>query len=132
MNNEMFRFEKLDVWKKSIELSDKLFDIADRTDMKHCYRFSEQLRAASMSITNNIAEGSASNYDKDFAQFLNIARRSVFECVNILILFERRKYITLDELDSLKLELTSISKMLTNLRKTLLTPKLSALSPSLK
>ena len=119
----MFRFEKLDVWQKSIELSDKLFGIADRTDMKHCYRFSEQLRAAAMSITNNIAEGSASNSDKDFTQFLNIARRSVFECVNILILFERRKYITLDELDSMKLELSSISKMLTNLRESLLTPK---------
>ena len=65
-------------------------------------------------------------------QFLNIARRSVFECVNILILFERRKYITLDELDSLKLELSSISKMLTNLRKSLLNPKPSALRPPLQ
>jgi len=97
IEKEMFRFEKLDVWQKSIELSDKLFGIADRTDMKHCYRFSEQLRAAAMSITNNIAEGSASNSDKDFTQFLNIARRSVFECVNILILYERRKYISIDE-----------------------------------
>ena len=132
MEKEMFRFEKLDVWQKSIELSDKLFGIADRTDMKHCYRFSEQLRAAAMSITNNIAEGSASNSDKDFAQFLNIARRSVFECVNILILFERRKYITIEELDSMKLELSSISKMLTNLRKSLLTPKPSALCSPLK
>ena len=123
IEKEMFRFEKLDVWQKSIELSDKLFGIADRTDMKHCYRFSEQLRASAMSITNNSAEGSASNSDKDFTQFLNIARRSVFECVNILILFERREYITLDELDSMKLELSSISKMLTNLRKSLLTPK---------
>jgi four helix bundle protein len=85
-----------------------------------------------MSITNNIAEGSASNSDKDFAQFLNIARRSVFECVNILILFERRKYITLDELDSLKFELSSISKMLTNLRKSLLNSKPSALRPPLQ
>ena len=132
MGKEMFRFEKLDVWKKSIELSDRLFDIADRTDMKHCYRFSEQLRSAAMSITNNIAEGSASTSNKDFAQFLNISRRSSFECVNILILFERRKYITLVELDSLKLELSSISKMLTNLRKTLLTPKPSALCSSPK
>ena len=45
MEKEMFRFEKLDVWQKSIELSDKLFRIADRTDIKHYYRFSEQLRA---------------------------------------------------------------------------------------
>ena len=132
MDKEMYRFEKLDVWKKGLELSDRLFDIADRTDMKHCYRFSEQLRAAAMSITNNIAEGSASTSHKDFAQFLNIARRSVFECVNILILFERRKYITLEELDSLKFELSSISKMLTNLRKSLLNPKPSALRPPLQ
>jgi four helix bundle protein len=123
MDKGIFRFEELDVWQKSIELSDKLFEKSDRTDIKHCYRFSEQLRAEAMSITNNIAEGSALNSDKDFAQFLNIARRSVFECVNILILYERRKYISIDELDSLKLELSSISKMLTNLRKSLLTPK---------
>jgi four helix bundle protein len=132
MNMEMFRFDKLGVWKKSIELFDRLFDIAVRTNMKYCYRFSQQLRAAAMSITNNIAEGSASTSDKDFAQFLNIARRSVFECVNILILFERRKYITLEELDSLKFELSSISKMLTNLRKSLLNPKPSALRPPLQ
>ena len=93
MDKEMFRFEKLDVWKKGLELSDKLFDIADRTDMIHCYRFSEQLRAAAMSITNNIAEGSASTSDKDFAQFLNIARRSVFECVNILILLKEESIL---------------------------------------
>jgi four helix bundle protein len=44
------------------------------------------LRAATLSITNNIAEGSGSVSDADFANFLNTARRSVFEVANILIL----------------------------------------------
>ena len=127
-----FRFKDLQVWKDGVEISDLLFDIAEQADARKYFKFAEQLRAAGMSITNNIAEGSASTSHKDFAQFLNIARRSVFECVNILILFERRKYITLEELDSLKLELSSISKMLTNLRKSLLNPKPSALRPPLQ
>lgn len=46
-----------------------------------------------MSITNNIAEGSGSFSDKEFSNFLNMARRSIFECANILILYERRKII---------------------------------------
>jgi len=79
-----FRFEKLDIWKESIEISDVLFDYADKADDKRHYKFAEQLRSAGMSISNNIAEGSGSFSDKEFANFLNISRRSIFECANIL------------------------------------------------
>jgi four helix bundle protein len=52
---EDFRFEKLDIWKDSIEISDVLFDYADKADEIRKYKFAEQLRAAAMSISNNIA-----------------------------------------------------------------------------
>ncbi len=116
---KMFRFENLDIWKRSLEVSNKLFDIAERSDDKHRYRFSEQLRAAAMSITNNIAEGSASIHNKEFAQFLNIARRSAFECANILIIYEKRNFIDNSELRELKEELQSVSKMIYVFRKSL-------------
>ena len=73
-----FRFEQLDIWKEAIQVSDILFDFADNADNKRFYKFAEQLRAATMSISNNIAEGSGSFSDKDFANFLNISRRSIF------------------------------------------------------
>ena len=79
-----FRFENLEVWKDSINLSDQLFDIADKADEKKFFRFAEQLRSATMSISNNIAEGSGSFSNKEFSSFLNISRRSIFECANIL------------------------------------------------
>jgi four helix bundle protein len=75
---EDFRFEKLEIWKESIEISDQLFDIADKADEKRNYKIGEQLRSAAMSTSNNIAEGSGSFSDKEFASFLNISRRSVF------------------------------------------------------
>ena len=117
---EDFRFEKLEIWKEAIEISDLLFDCADLADAKRLYKFAEQLRAATMSISNNIAEGSGSFSDKEFANFLNISRRSVFECANILCIFVRRKIITYDNKSSAYDKLLTLSKMITGFRKTLI------------
>ena len=93
---EYFRFEKMEIWQDAITTSDKLLDLSDKAEERRFYKFAEQLRAASMSISNNIAEGSGSFSDREFASFLNFSRRSVFECANILHIFLRRKIISLD------------------------------------
>jgi hypothetical protein len=36
---EDFRFEKLDIWKESIEISDALFDYSDIADSKRLFKF---------------------------------------------------------------------------------------------
>ena len=64
--------------------------------------------------------GSGSFSDKEFASFLNIARRSDFECVNILHIYERRKIITVEEKKLLKNKLLMLSKKITSFRKTLI------------
>ena len=115
-----FRFKDLQIWNDAIEISDVLFEIADLADARKYYRFAEQLRAATMSITNNIAEGSGSFSDKEFANFLNVSRRSVYECANILYLFERRNIINESTMGDLPDKLIILSKMITNFRKTLL------------
>jgi len=114
-----FRFEDLDIWKEGIEISDLLFEIAEKADEKRFFKFAEQLRGASMSITNNIAEGSGSFSDKDFSNFLNMSRRSVFECANILIIYERRKIIDQTEREKIFSKLLVLSKKITNFRKAL-------------
>jgi four helix bundle protein len=63
-----------------------LFDIADELEGWHLYRFAEQLRGAAMSMSNNISEGSGSSSNREFIQYLNIARRSTFENANIVAL----------------------------------------------
>ena len=96
-----FRFQDLEIWRDSIEAAGKLFDIADELESRKLFRFAEQLRAASMSVSNNIAEGSGSSSKKEFFAFLNIARRSAFENANILILLHRRGLIQTAQLDEL-------------------------------
>ncbi|RLD35811.1 MAG: four helix bundle protein [Bacteroidetes bacterium] len=115
-----FRFEDLDIWKDSIEITDILYDYADSAESQNKYRYAEQLRGAALSISNNIAEGSGSFSNKEFAQFLNYARRSLFECTNIIVVFERRKLITKKEKEILFRELKYLSQRITNFRKSLL------------
>jgi len=115
-----FRFQDLTIWQDSISISDRMFDIADAINESKFFRFAEQLRAAALSISNNIAEGSGSVSDKDFACFLNFARRSIFECANMLLIFERRKLISSSVQDELFPGLIVLSSQITNFRKTLL------------
>lgn len=107
------------IWQSAIEIADDLFDIADGLERKKLFRFAEQLRAAGMSMSNNIAEGSGSSSDKEFMQFLNIARRSTFENANIMILLQKRKHITQESLDRLLGKLDSLCRQITNFQKSL-------------
>jgi len=48
-----FRFQDLEIWQMAMEITDELFDIADRLGKKRLDRFAEQLRGAGMSMSNN-------------------------------------------------------------------------------
>ncbi len=114
-----FRFQGLAIWEKAIEIGELLFDLADDLEERRLYRFAEQLRGAGLSISNNIAEGSGSTSDKDFANFLNIARRSIFENANMIIVFLRRKLITGEDAEKLLDMLQEESQMVNAFAKTL-------------
>ena len=112
MSNKMFRFQNLEIWKKAIDIGGKLMDIADVLEKRKLFRFAEQVRGASLSISNNIAEGSGSSSKKEFANFLNFAKRSAFENANMAIVFEKRGLITSESKDELLNDLEEECKMI--------------------
>ena len=114
-----FRFQDLEIWKLAIEIADELFDIADDLERRRLYRFAEQLRAAGMSMPNNISEGSGSSSKKDFSRFLDIARRSTFENANILIILERRALLANEKKEALLDKLDLLCRKITSFQRTL-------------
>ena len=90
----MFRFETLEIWKLAIDYCDKIFNIVDNFPVNTQYNLGSQLRDSSLSISNNIAEGSGSNSKPEFKNFLNYSVRSTFETVSGLIFARRRKLIS--------------------------------------
>ncbi len=107
-----FRFEDLKIWQASLDIANKLFDIADALEEKKLFRFAEQLRGSAMSMSNNIAEGSGSTSKKEFIHFLNMARRSTFENANILILLHKRDLVKSDLLECLLDELDHLCRQI--------------------
>ena len=72
----MREFESLNVWKEAKAVTLDIYEIfKDRRD----YGFKDQIQRASVSIMNNIAEGSESGSDAKFINFLNIAKGSCGE-----------------------------------------------------
>lgn len=88
-----FKFENLEVWKLSLEYVDKIYEIAKLLPVKEEYNLKTQLIRSATSVTLNIAEGSTSQSDPEFARFVGLAIRSCVEVVACLHLAKRRGYI---------------------------------------
>jgi four helix bundle protein len=113
------RFEDLEIWQLARELAVKFHRIAERLDGRRLYRYAEQLRAAGLSLTNNIAEGSGSTHKQEFIQFLNIARRSLFEDASMLLVFEKFGQVEPGEADELLSDCDILSRKITNFSRSL-------------
>jgi four helix bundle protein len=114
-----WRFEDLEIWNNAVDLAVKFHRIADRLDKRRLYRYAKQLRAASLSLSNNIAEGSDSTHNQEFIQFLNITRRSLFEDASMLLVFERLGFLENTEVDELLWDCDEESRKITNFSRTL-------------
>ncbi|WP_338874164.1 four helix bundle protein [Spirosoma sp. SC4-14] len=67
----------------------------------------------------DIAEGSATTTPNEFRQFLNYARRSCYECANILVVIQRRNQITEGVKQDLFNELANLSRKIYNFQQTI-------------
>ena len=114
-----WRFEDLQIWNNACDLTVDFHRIADGLDRRRLYRYAEQLRAAGLSLPNNIAEGSGSTHKQEFVQFLNIARRSLFEDASMLLVFERIQLLKEAETDQLLLDCDTLSRGITNFSRSL-------------
>lgn len=76
------------------------------------YGFKDQIQRASVSIMNNIAEGSECGSDAKYINFLNISKGSCSEVKSMLYLCEDFKYCTQEERIRLNEKLQLISSQI--------------------
>ena len=83
----------MEVWKKSIELVTKIYEITKEFPNDEKFGLISQIRRAAISIPSNIAEGAARNSDKELVRFLDISLGSMAELETQLIIAENLKYL---------------------------------------
>jgi len=111
-----YSFEKLTVWIESKEFAKTIYQITSSFPDSEKFGLTSQLRRASVSISSNIAEGSARNTFKDKAHFTTIAFGSAVEVINQLIIAYEINFLTVECYEELRNKLESITNKLNALR----------------
>jgi len=73
------KFEELESWKKARKLTNTVYEATASGSFTRDFALKDQIRRASISILSNIAEGFERGGDKEFLQFLAIAKGSCGE-----------------------------------------------------
>ena len=107
-------FEELAIFQKARELSKKIYPVTNREVFKSDYRFVQQIRAAAGSIMDNIAEGFERTGNKEFLNFLYIAKGSCGEVRSQLIRANDVGYLTPEEYEELYSDSRKLSASIMN------------------
>ena len=113
---ELFNFEKLITYQKALNYIDTVYTMTGKFPDYELYGLSAQFRRAACSVALNTGEGAGSS-DKDFNNFLRIAKRSIRECIVCTDIAFRRSYISDNERTDSRsrlLELAKLNSGLTN------------------
>ncbi len=104
-----FPFERYDIWKLSVDMSLKIYELSATFPAEEKYGLVGQIRRASNSVGANIAEGMSRFSEKEKARFLEIAYGSLMEVAHFAILARNLYFLSLKQYDELKIMIQEIS-----------------------
>lgn len=110
------KFEDIVAWQKAGQLSLKIYK---HFNTCHDFGFKNQIERAAVSVMNNIAEGFERRTNKEFINFLYIAKGSCGEVRSMLYLALRLNYINKKEFNNFYNLSIEISKLVSGLIKSL-------------
>jgi four helix bundle protein len=82
-------FEDFPVYAKSLDLIEKVYKFLQNQHFDKEFEFNNQIKRAGFSISNNIAEGSEYNNNRQFIRYLKIAKGSCAEVRNMIMISKK-------------------------------------------
>ena len=105
-------FEDLEVYRAARGFRRKIYKIIKGLPPQEKYNLGDQMRRASLSLTNNIAEGHGRYHFQENIQFCRISRGSLMELIDDLNACIDEEYFPLAYMEELKAEGYTVNKML--------------------
>ena len=118
------KFEDIEAWKSAREVTRLIYKISSSGDFSKDFALVNQIRRAAISILSNIAEGFERGGDKEFIQFLTIAKGSCGEVRAQLYVAYDQNYVDKEQYILVHDKLIETSRMLSGLIKYLQTSDL--------
>ena len=109
---QITRFEDIAAWKKASELTRAIYQATATGDFMRDRALCAQIRRASVSVMSNIAEGFERNGDKEFRQFLALAKGSAGEVKAQLYVALDAGYLKQEKFDHLYAQATEVGRLI--------------------
>ena len=116
-NKKIKSFTDLDVWKKSHKLVLTIYKIIKKFPDQEQFVLSNQMTRAAISITSNIAEGFSRDSYKDKIRFYYMARGSLTELQNQLLIAKDLSYITTKRFKEIADQTVEVHKLINGIIK---------------
>jgi len=110
-------FEEIEAWQKARDLSNEIYELSITGNLAKDYSLKDQINRSTGSVMDNIAEGFERGGNREFIQFLAIAKGSVGEVRSQLYRAKDRNHIEPKSFDILYEKALVISKLITSLMK---------------
>src|SRR2546430_14775075 len=111
------RFEDVDAWKVARELTKSVYQVTAAGEFARDFCLRDQIRRAAISILSNIAEGFERGGDKEFLQFLSVAKGSCGETRAQLYVALDQGYILPAQFEALSKSAIDVSQLISGLMK---------------
>jgi four helix bundle protein len=109
--------KKLDVWKDSIKLVAKIYELTEDFPSEEKFGLVSQMRRASVSITSNLSEGAARSSRKERKRFYEIARSSLVEVDTQLEISSAVNVVSEEDLKSLDELMNKVFAKITSMKR---------------
>ena len=115
MDKKARNFRNYKVWQDAVDYASKVYKVTSDMPWFEKKGLCDQLQRAVVSISSNIAEGSAKPSDAEFAHFLDTTLGSAFEVETQLLIAKNVGYINMELYNSLTSELNEIERQINGL-----------------
>ena len=126
------RFEDIEAWKEARGLVNLIYNISEKREFAKDFSLKNQIRSASVSIMSNIAEGFDRSSDREFIQFLVIARASSSEVKSQLHIALDREYIDHGDFEAISGQANSVISLINGFIRYLRKPRPRTSNPRLR
>lgn len=107
--------KKLTAWQKSIQPLPILYSLCNKPPSEEKNNLVAQIKRAGLSITNNLAEGASRKSKAEKNRFFEVARSSLVEIDNCMIVCIELQYLTEGDIGEVTLRIIEIFKLISGL-----------------
>lgn len=104
------KFEDLEIWQEARRISKIIISISQTTELETDFKLRDQIKGSIGSVMDNIAEGFDRDGNKEFRQFLSMAKGSAGETRSQCYRVFDSGYIQEEQLNEFVKDLETLSK----------------------